>query len=66
VVVSRLTRSINVIKPEPPTFCTYDTNVAPIKIFRLYEKKTGQKILLRNWSEVPTINAEENEETRQY
>ncbi|MEM2512715.1 MAG: hypothetical protein QXU81_00120 [Candidatus Bathyarchaeia archaeon] len=56
------TRSISVIRPTPPTFCPQDPNLESRKILKLYEKKTGQKILLKDWSQVPVIETEEMEE----
>jgi aryl carrier-like protein len=48
---------IQVIRPCPPTFCIYDpeAKMSPLEILREYEKQSGQKILLKNWSEVKTL-----------
>ena len=51
------TRDINVINPCPPIFCLQDPSKTPRQIFKLYEKATGQKILLDSWKNVPQITA---------
>jgi len=55
------TREIQVIKPCPPTFCLADNEKNATELFRLYEKQTGEKILLDTWKKVPEIQAEEEE-----
>ena len=50
-------RSIGVIKPCPPTFYLI-YKLTPLEAFKLYEKKFGKKILLKNWSQVKRLNAE--------
>jgi hypothetical protein len=51
-------RAIEVIRPSPPTFCLQDVQRTPLQLYKLYEKKTGQKILLKGWSEVREISVE--------
>jgi len=52
------TRGIEVIKPCPPVCCLQDIALTPQKILHLYEKKSGEKILLNSWDQVKTISAE--------
>jgi len=53
--------SIEVIQPCPPTFCLQDPKKTPREIFKLYEKQSGKKVLLRNWSQVPVLQSTEKE-----
>jgi len=53
--------SIEVIQPCPPTFTLQDPKRTPREIFRLYEKQSGEKILLRSWSQVPVLQSAEVE-----
>ena len=48
---------IEVIQPCPPTFCLHDPRKTPREIFKLYEKQTDEKVLLRSWSEVPVLES---------
>jgi hypothetical protein len=54
----RPARSIEIIRPSPPSFCLQDSHRTPLQLFKLYEKKTGQKVLLKSWSEVPVLSTE--------
>lgn len=54
----RPARSIEIIRPSPPTFCLQDSHRTPLQLFKLYEKKTGQKVLLKSWNEVPVLSTE--------
>jgi len=56
-------RGIEVIKPCPPTFYLIYKQT-PYEIFKLYEKNTGEKILLENWEQVETIEASKTKEKR--
>ena len=49
--------SIEVVYPCPPTFCLHDPKKTTREVFRLYEKKFGEKVLLRSWDEVPVLKA---------
>ena len=50
-------RTINIVRPTPPTFCLQDKNLNAYEIFRKYEKLSGQKVLLEDWTLVPKIQA---------
>jgi ribosomal protein S27E len=50
-------RSIEVVRPCPPTFCLQDPRLTPRKLFRLYERKTGEKILLDSWKDVKNLES---------
>lgn len=52
------TRGIEVVKPCPPTFMPQDTKLTPRKIFEMYEKRCGEKILLKSWDDVPVLRGE--------
>ncbi len=58
------TREIQVVKPCPPTFCLADIRLDATQLFHLYEKHTGEKILLDSWKKVPKIRTEEREEVK--
>jgi len=49
------TYNIQVIRPCPPTFMLNDRKRTPFEIIRLYEKTTGQKVLLESWSKVKRL-----------
>lgn len=56
----RPARAINVIRPNPPSFCILDperpkTLKSNYDIFRFYEKQTGDKVLLDSWDEVKEL-----------
>jgi len=53
------TATVEVIQPTPPTFCIYDPDAkkSNYDIFRHYEKRSGDKILLSSWTQVPRIEA---------
>jgi len=53
------TKRIEVIKPTPPTFCLHDPNKTPRQLLRLYEKETGQKVLLEGWDKVNRLEVTE-------
>jgi hypothetical protein len=60
-------RNIEVIKPSPPTFCLQDPDLTPRRVFKLYEKRTGEKTLLDSWEEVKrlkTVKTQEREPLR--
>lgn len=57
------TRTIEVIKPCPPTFCLQDINMTPREIFKLYEKESGQKILLESWKQVKVLKLKKSTES---
>jgi hypothetical protein len=50
--------SVEVIKPSPPVFCLHDPDRPAREVFRLYEKKTGVRLMLDDWSEVPRLEAD--------
>ena len=52
---NKQTRSINVVRPSPPTFCLQDPKRTPAQIIKMYEKDTGEQVLLGSWDEVPTL-----------
>ena len=52
---NKQTRSINVIRPSPPTFCLQDPKKTSAQIIKMYEKETGEQVLLGSWDEVPTL-----------
>jgi intein/homing endonuclease len=52
---NKQTRSINVLRPTPPTFCLQDPKKTPAQIIKMYEKDTGEQILLGSWDEVPEL-----------
>jgi hypothetical protein len=52
---NKQTRSINVLRPTPPTFCLQDPKKTPAQIIKMYEKNTGEQILLGSWDEVPEL-----------
>jgi len=54
---NQLAYSIEVIQPCPPTFCLHDPKKTPREIFKLYEKQTGEEVLLRSWSQVPVLQS---------
>jgi hypothetical protein len=47
--------AIQLIRPCPPTFMLYDLNRSPKSLYKLYEKRFGQKILLESWKEVKEL-----------
>ena len=53
----RPARSVQVVNPSPPTFCIQDpeAGLSNHKIFREYEKQSGEEILLDSWSKVPRL-----------
>jgi len=53
-------RSVEVVNPCPPTFCILDPDAEKTnrEIFKLYEKQSGEKILLDSWKQVKTFKAE--------
>ena len=53
-------KKIEVIKPAPPTFCLQDPDMTPRQLLRLYEKETGQNVLLGGWGEVKRLEAAES------
>ena len=57
----RPSRTIHVIRPTPPTFLPQDPNLTPRQLIRKYEKASGQRILLKSWSQVPAEKAETQE-----
>jgi len=54
---NRESRSINVIRPCPPTFCLQDPRRTPAQVIRLYEKESGETVMLSDWSEVKELPA---------
>jgi hypothetical protein len=52
---NKQTRSINVVRPSPPSFCLQDPKKTPAQIIKMYEKETGEQVLLGSWDEVPTL-----------
>jgi len=50
-------KKIEVIKPAPPTFLLQDPDLTPRQLIRLYEKETGQKIFLEDWSAVKHLES---------
>lgn len=50
-------RSIEVVRPCPPTFCLQDPRLTPRKLFKLYERKTGEKVLLESWKQVKVLES---------
>ena len=54
---NRESRSINVIRPCPPTFCLQDPRRTPDQVVKLYEKTTGETVMLSDWSEVKELAA---------
>jgi hypothetical protein len=52
-------KRIEVIKPAPPTFCLQDPDKTPRQVLKLYEKETGQKVLLDSWAEVKRLEVTE-------
>ena len=52
-------KRIEVVKPAPPTFCLQDPDLTPRQIFKLYEKETGEKVLLGSWAEVKRLEVTE-------
>ena len=50
--------SIELIRPLPPTFCLQDPNRTARQIFRLYEKRFNDKVLLESWRKVEKIEPE--------
>jgi len=57
-------RTIQVIRPCPPTFCLHDIHLTPHEIFRRYEKATGEKVLLESWKQVKTLKTPEKEKEK--
>jgi hypothetical protein len=51
--------TIDVIKPCPPSFCLQDIGLTPREIIKLYEKKSGEKILLESWKQVKAFQMAE-------
>lgn len=53
---------INVVRPLPPTFCIYDpeSELSHLEIIRRYEKETGEKVLLDDWSKVKILKSSES------
>jgi hypothetical protein len=47
--------AIQLVRPCPPTFMLYDLNRSPKSLYKLYEKRFGQKILLESWKEVKEL-----------
>lgn len=52
------TRKIRVIRPCPPTFCLQDPRRTALEVYKQYEKKFGEKILMDSWDKVSRIKAE--------
>ena len=51
------TRTVEVVRPCPPTFLLQDKDKTAKKLFKLYEKETGQKVLLESWKQVKVLKA---------
>lgn len=54
-------RKIRVIRPCPPTFALKDYKCTPMKLLKLYEKHSGQKVLFDSWSQVPVLASVQEE-----
>lgn len=59
-------RDVQVIKPTVPFFMINQPNRTNREIFKAYEKFSGQKVLLKSWSEVPHLHYESSEFQRQF
>ncbi|MGB9774615.1 MAG: hypothetical protein ACPL4I_11430 [Bacteroidota bacterium] len=57
-------RTIQVIRPCPPTFCLHDIHLTPHEIIRKYEKATGEKMLLESWKQVETLKSTAKEKEK--
>jgi len=52
---SKTNYNVNIIRPCPPTFTIHDPKRTPLQIYKLYEKTTGEKVLLDSWKNVKRL-----------
>jgi hypothetical protein len=50
---------VDVIRPCPPTFCTFDPEAkkSPREILEKYEKESGQTVVLDSWEKVKRLKS---------
>jgi len=56
---NRETYSMDIIRPCPPTFCTFDPEAkkSPREILEKYEKESGQTVVLDSWEKVKRLKS---------
>ena len=52
---NKAARSVQVVRPCPPMFMPLDVRLTPRKLFSLYEKRFGEKVLLDSWDDVKVL-----------
>jgi len=65
---NRESYSVDVIRPNPPTFCTFDPDAkkTPMEILQRYERLTGQRILLESWDKVKRLKPASKTQGKRY
>jgi hypothetical protein len=58
---NKLTRDVEVVKPNPPFFMINQPKKTNLEIFRAYEKFSGESVLLESWDDVPRLRYENDE-----